>query len=141
MLSLSPYFQRAERLRIARETWAHVRADKALPESAARWMDRQRDHIQRFGSADFVPHAIERISLYAKPGSRAVVWQYPRQPNAPLVLDADFGWLTSEVNNLLQPRYAVAVQVLKDNQPPPPYGAPGALTNPDQPTSDAHGAS
>ncbi|KAG8775768.1 hypothetical protein FRC12_001278 [Ceratobasidium sp. 428] len=140
-LSLSPYFQRAERLRIARDTWAHVRQDTALPLSAARWMDRQRNHIQRFGSADFVPHAVERISLYAEPGSRAVVWQYPRHPNAPLVLDADFGWLTSEVNNLFQPRYAAAVQVLEADQPPPPYGAPGAPTDPDQPMSDAHGAS
>ncbi|KAG9123238.1 hypothetical protein FRC07_000066 [Ceratobasidium sp. 392] len=140
-LSLSVYFQRAQRMRIMRETWVQVRNDTALPLSSARWMDHQHNHIQRFGSADFVPHAVERISLYAKPGLRAVVWQYPRHLNAPLALDADFRWITSEVNNLFRPRYNAAVQVLEADQPPPLYGGPDASTDLDLPMLDAHGAS
>ncbi|KAG8772021.1 hypothetical protein FRC12_003292 [Ceratobasidium sp. 428] len=130
-LLLSPYFQWAEQMRIMQDTWAHVRNDTALPLCAAHWMDHQHNHIQRFRSANLVPHAVERISLYAEPGLRAVIWQYLQHPNALLVLDANFGWITSQVNNLFRPRYNVAVQVLKADQLPPPYGGPDVSTDPD----------
>ncbi|KAG8793845.1 hypothetical protein FRC12_001396 [Ceratobasidium sp. 428] len=140
-LLLSPYFQQAERMRIARETWTHVRKDTVLLVPAVCWMDCQRNYVQQFGSADFVLHTIERISFYAEPGSRTVVWQYQRHLNALVVLDANLGWITSKVNNLLQPQYAAAVQVLEANQPPPLYNGSDASTDPDQPLLDAYGAS
>ncbi|KAG8714151.1 hypothetical protein FRC09_017942 [Ceratobasidium sp. 395] len=140
-LWLSPYFQQAERMHIAQETCAHVRKNTALLLSANCRIDCQRNHIQQFRSADIVLHAVERNALYTKPGLHTVIWQYLRHPNALLVFDANFGWITSKVNNLFQPQDNAAGHILKANQPPPPYGWPDALTHLDQPMSDAHSVS